>query len=259
MPALQAVEGVTETDADIARRARASRWSSSRAGTWPARSTPCRRPSTRDRPARGCRPPRGHAPRMARPGDRCGAHRARRVDQLGRFADDFVVRLFEAGVTRTTIRGIAAPRHDRGAGANLIRHDMTLADIAGRRRRGRAAPPGRGRRHARVRTGAARAAREIAGNRAAQPTRRLDPDRGRRGARSASSGVDRERPISWATTRRSRCAWTARRGATRSPSSAPSRGRGGLNRDPARRRRIDLIRTRAEAISDRLNFLLDNG
>lgn len=30
--------------------------------------------------------------------------------QLGRFADEFVTRLFAAGVTRTTIQGVAAPR-----------------------------------------------------------------------------------------------------------------------------------------------------
>ena len=30
-------------------------------------------------------------------------------DQLGRFADEFVIRLFAEGVTRTTIRGLAAP------------------------------------------------------------------------------------------------------------------------------------------------------
>ena len=31
------------------------------------------------------------------------------VDQLGRFADEFIARLFAEGVTRTTIRGVAAP------------------------------------------------------------------------------------------------------------------------------------------------------
>ena len=31
------------------------------------------------------------------------------VEQLGRYADEFVVRLFAEGVTRTTIRGVAAP------------------------------------------------------------------------------------------------------------------------------------------------------
>jgi hypothetical protein len=31
------------------------------------------------------------------------------VGQLARFADEFVVRLFAEGVTRTTIQGIAAP------------------------------------------------------------------------------------------------------------------------------------------------------
>jgi multidrug efflux pump subunit AcrB len=53
------------------------------------------------------------------------------VDQLGRFADEFVARLFEAGVTRTTIRGVAAPETVvEIPSRNLIRHDITMAEIA---------------------------------------------------------------------------------------------------------------------------------
>jgi hypothetical protein len=48
-------------------------------------------------------------------------------------------------------------------------------------------------------------------------------------------------------------------GATPSPSSARSRRSPPSCRQPARGRQIDLIRTRAEAITDRLNILLDNG
>jgi len=53
------------------------------------------------------------------------------VDQLGRFADEFVARLFDAGVTRTTIRGVAAPEvMVEVPSAALIQHDITMAAIA---------------------------------------------------------------------------------------------------------------------------------
>ncbi|MCD9148185.1 efflux RND transporter permease subunit [Pseudophaeobacter flagellatus] len=51
--------------------------------------------------------------------------------QLGLFADELVVRLFEVGVTRTTIRGLAAPRTlVEVPSANLITHDITMREIA---------------------------------------------------------------------------------------------------------------------------------
>ncbi|MGV6811931.1 MAG: efflux RND transporter permease subunit [Brevirhabdus sp.] len=53
------------------------------------------------------------------------------VDQLGRFSDELVTRLFAKGVTRTTIRGIAAPETlVEVPTAQLIRHDVTMAQIA---------------------------------------------------------------------------------------------------------------------------------
>lgn len=53
------------------------------------------------------------------------------VDQLGRFADEFVTRLFAEGVTRVTIRGLAAPRTViEVPSVALIRHDVTMAEIA---------------------------------------------------------------------------------------------------------------------------------
>lgn len=53
------------------------------------------------------------------------------VDQLGRFADEFVTRLFAEGVTRTTIRGVAAPQTMiEVPSVNLIAHDLTMAEIA---------------------------------------------------------------------------------------------------------------------------------
>ena len=53
------------------------------------------------------------------------------IDQLGRFADELVTRLFAEGITRTTIRGIAAPQiRIEVPSVNLIRHDVTMAEIA---------------------------------------------------------------------------------------------------------------------------------
>ncbi|MCB2137531.1 MAG: efflux RND transporter permease subunit [Rhodobacteraceae bacterium] len=53
------------------------------------------------------------------------------TEQLGRFADEFVARLFAIGVTRTTVQGIAAPEVIvEVPTAALMRHDVTLSDIA---------------------------------------------------------------------------------------------------------------------------------
>lgn len=52
-------------------------------------------------------------------------------EQLGRFADEFIVRLFARGVTRTTIRGVAAPSTIiEVPSLALIRYDITMADIS---------------------------------------------------------------------------------------------------------------------------------
>jgi multidrug efflux pump subunit AcrB len=51
--------------------------------------------------------------------------------QLGRFADEFVRRLFAVGVTRTTIRGVAAPLTIvEVPSAKLIGHDISIAQIS---------------------------------------------------------------------------------------------------------------------------------
>ncbi|MEL7182453.1 MAG: efflux RND transporter permease subunit [Pseudomonadota bacterium] len=53
------------------------------------------------------------------------------VDQLARITDEFVARLFAEGVTRTSVRGIAAPEIlVEVPTANLLRYDVTLRDIA---------------------------------------------------------------------------------------------------------------------------------
>jgi multidrug efflux pump subunit AcrB len=53
------------------------------------------------------------------------------TEQLARIADEFVARLFDAGVTRTTIEGVAAPETVvEVPGANLIAHRITMEEIA---------------------------------------------------------------------------------------------------------------------------------
>ncbi len=53
------------------------------------------------------------------------------VDQLGRYADELVIRLFAEGVTRTTIFGVAAPQTViEVPTTSLLRHDVTMAQIA---------------------------------------------------------------------------------------------------------------------------------
>ncbi|MFN6952020.1 MAG: efflux RND transporter permease subunit [Albidovulum sp.] len=54
-------------------------------------------------------------------------------EQLLRIADDFLDRLYQAGVTRATIEGLAAPEITIDVPmAELMRHDLTLSDIADR-------------------------------------------------------------------------------------------------------------------------------
>lgn len=52
-------------------------------------------------------------------------------DQLGRFADEFTARLFRVGITRTTIRGVSAPEIVINAPElSLIRNDVSLQQIS---------------------------------------------------------------------------------------------------------------------------------
>ncbi|MFN7001996.1 MAG: efflux RND transporter permease subunit [Roseinatronobacter sp.] len=53
------------------------------------------------------------------------------VEQLARFADEFAARLYNDGITRTTIRGVAnAEVTVEVPTRNLIEHDLTMAEIA---------------------------------------------------------------------------------------------------------------------------------
>lgn len=52
-------------------------------------------------------------------------------EQLGRFADEFVTRLFAVGVTRTTIQGVASPQTlVEVPSSRLVTYDVTMAEIA---------------------------------------------------------------------------------------------------------------------------------
>ncbi len=53
------------------------------------------------------------------------------VDQLARFADEMVARLFQEGVTSTSVIGVMAPQTViEVPTANLVRHDVTLSEIS---------------------------------------------------------------------------------------------------------------------------------
>lgn len=100
------------------------------------------------------------------------------VDQLGLYADELVTRLFEEGVTRTTVRGVAAPRTViEVPTTSLMAYDVTLSQIATAIRAEVDADPAGDVKGAntRVRTGVEkRAPDQIAGI-----TLRVNPDRSR--------------------------------------------------------------------------------
>jgi len=185
------------------------------------------------------------------------------VDQLGRFTDEFVARLYVAGVTRTTIRGIAAPETVvEVPSAALIRYDITMAEIAEAiAAEAEADPAGDvAGANARVRTGTAKTrADQIAGI-----VLRSDPDRSTLTigdvGRVVVGGVDRERAyfvgenpaISVRVDR-------SDRGDAIDIQRQVEAVAAELQRTLPEGVSIDLIRTRAEAITGRLNILLDNG
>ena len=185
------------------------------------------------------------------------------VDQLARFADEFVIRLFAEGVTRTTIRGVAAPQTVvEVPSANLIAHDITLRQIADAiAQEVNADPAGDvGRAGARVRTGVEK--RDAA--QLAAIVLRSNPDGSTLVvgdvARIVVGGVDREESsfvgdnpaISIRVDRSDRGdAIGIQRQVEEVAAALQATLPDGVT--------VDLIRTRAEAISGRLDILLDNG
>lgn len=185
------------------------------------------------------------------------------VDQLARFADELVVRLFAEGVTRTTIQGLAAPQTVvEVPSANLVEFGVTMSDIAGAiAAEVNTSPAGDvGTAGARVRTGVEKRSAEDISSIALRSNadgskltigdvaviRVEGPDRDR------SYFVGDNPAISIRVDRSSQgdaiaIQHSVEDVAAQFEQSLPD----GVT--------IDLIRTRAEAITDRLNILLENG
>lgn len=185
------------------------------------------------------------------------------VDQLARFADEFTARLFQQGVTRTTIRGLADPQTMvEVPSIALIRNDITMREIssaiAAAVRTSPAGDVGDG--SARVRTGSeARTAADIsaivlrAGSDGMQLTigdiasvQVQSADRGR----AAFVGAD---PAMTVRVDRNADGDAIRMQAVVADVAAAMQA--GLPPGVT----VDLVRARAEEITDRLYLLLDNG
>ncbi|MDQ2093820.1 efflux RND transporter permease subunit [Rhodalgimonas zhirmunskyi] len=184
-------------------------------------------------------------------------------DQLGRFADEFVTRLFAEGVTRTTIRGVAAPRTViEVPSVNLVAHDVSFLQIATAIAEEVNADPAGDvdGANARVRTGVEkRSASEIEA-----VVLRVNDDGSKLTvgdvARVIVEGADRNRTYfvgenPAVSIRVDRSAQGDAIAIQRQVEDVAEKMEGTLPSGTT----IDLIRTRAEAISDRLNILLSNG
>lgn len=183
-------------------------------------------------------------------------------DQLGRFADEFVVRLYAEGVTRTTIRGVAAPSTAvEVTTLSLVQNDLTMREIASAiAEEAVADPAGDVSSTARVRTGVAKRSAEDIEN----IVLRSNPDGSKLRVGDVATviveGVDRQRAYFVGENP----AISIR--VDRSPQGDAIEMQRIVEEVAATQEatlpegvRIDLIRTRAEAITWRLNILLDNG
>ena len=185
------------------------------------------------------------------------------VDQLARYSDDFVSRLFQAGITRTTIQGVAAPSTIvEVPSINLVKYDVEMADIATAiAGEAEVSPAGdvTGA-NARVRTGVAkRSAAEIA----AVVIRSNDDGSTLTVGDVATvtiEGVDRQR--AYFVGDNAAIAIRVDRsdqGDAIGMQATVERVAAEMERGLPQGVTVDLVRTRAEAITGRLNILLDNG
>ena len=183
--------------------------------------------------------------------------------QLALFADEFSTRLFARGVTRTTIRGIAAPRiMVEVPQIKLLEHDVTMAEIAQAISSEVDTDPAGDvdGANARVRTGAAkRDPVSIAGI-----VLRANPDGSslRVGdvATITRQGVNRERSYFVATDpAMSIRVDRSNRGDAIELQQTVQEVADELQATLPPNTEVRLIRTRSEAIQGRLNILLDNG
>ena len=183
--------------------------------------------------------------------------------QLGRFADELVTRLFAVGVTRTTIQGVAAPQTMvEVPSSKLIAFDVSMAEIAAAIAEEVDADPAGdvSGANARVRTGTAkRSAQEIAGI-----VLRTYPDGSKLIigdiAVVTQEGVDRERSFFVGenpamSIRVDRTVQGDAIGIQQQVEETAAELQASLPSDVT----IELIRTRAAAITGRLDLLIDNG
>ncbi len=185
------------------------------------------------------------------------------VEQLGQFADEFTARLFREGITRTSIRGVASPdiRVDVPE-ASLIRHDISLRDIsnaiaaeAEARPAGDVAGTG-----TRVRTGVERRTAEeiqqIVVRSETDGSKLRIGDLGVVAVERAASGrtyfKDNNPAVSIRVDR-------SDQGDAISMQASVERVAAEFEAVLPEGVRVELIRTRAELITGRLNILLDNG
>ena len=184
-------------------------------------------------------------------------------DQLGRYADEMVTRLFAAGVTRATIRGVAAPETlVEVSSLSLIRNDVSMAEIASAIRGEASADPAgdvEGA-NARVRTGVEKRTAEAI----SRIVLRSNPDGSKLTigdvATITVSGVDRNRAYfvgedSAISVRVDR----SNQGDAIAIQTTVEEVAAELEATLPQGSKVELIRTRSEAITGRLDILLDNG
>ena len=185
------------------------------------------------------------------------------VDQLGRFADELLARLFAAGVTRTTVRGIAAPETVvETPSLALIQYDISMREIAEAIAGEAEADPAGDvdSANARVRTGVAK----IRADAIAGIVLRSSPDGSKLTIGDIGTvtvgDIDRERAYfvgenPGISIRVDRSDQGDAIGIQRTVEQVAGELRLTLPESVS----IELIRTRAEAITGRLNILLENG
>ncbi|MEL6452233.1 MAG: efflux RND transporter permease subunit [Pseudomonadota bacterium] len=182
--------------------------------------------------------------------------------QLGLFADELVVRLFAEGVTRTTIRGVAAPQTMvEVPSLQLIANDVTMSEIAAAIAAEVDTDPAGDvtGANARVRTGTQKRSPEQIGSIVLRSNADGSKLRIRDVATVERLGTNRERSyfvgedpaVSVRVDRSNRGDAIAVQGQVEEVAAALEAT---LPPDVS----VELIRTRAEAISARLNILIDN-
>ncbi|WP_187431323.1 Multidrug resistance protein MdtC [Roseobacter fucihabitans] len=184
-------------------------------------------------------------------------------EQLGLFADEFVNRLFAAGITRATIRGVAAPQITVEVSTlNLVTYGITMAEIAAAiEAEVDTAPAGNVRgANTQVRTGTEKRDPELI----AQIVLRSNPDGSKLNvgdvARITKESGDRNRAyfVGQNPAISVRVDRSAQGDAIKIQASVEEIAADLQATLPAGSS-LELIRTRAAAISDRLDILIDNG